>query len=344
MTSNRRDILEFVGATATATMVASGLAGCVGVEAQEPDDMPAYTQWLALEDDGLEFVAVDWAALEGYVEDELAAVQPGAEEETVPPEYEADPMIAPVSEGLLEAYFFVGFDLAQYGLGRLLEVDAFESTVAELLLTDDALVATGEMDRDELDSQLTGEPALEFIQEFEQTDEIGEYDVYETVTTDDDADDNAAIGVADDALVVVPGEEITASSDDPTTALEATIAVGADDADRAVDDSEAVAWLVEAAGDGDVAVGQYGDRMDAGDDEGLVNLAFEAFDGLADADGVVSSLSVEDMETSTGDFAALIDDPDEDSLEEILGASADERSIDIEGDRVTATGTWTEPN
>ncbi|MFP8951608.1 hypothetical protein ACLI4Z_01370 [Natrialbaceae archaeon A-arb3/5] len=343
MTSNRRDILEFVGATATATMVASGLAGCVGVEAQEADDMPAYTRWLAIEDGGLEFVAVDWASLEGYVEDELEDLQPGAEE-GVPPEYEGDPMIAPASEGLLEAYFLVGLDLAQYGLGRLLEADAFQSNVAELLVTDDALIATGEMDPDELDSQLTGEPALEFIREFEQTDEIGEYDVYETVTTDDSADDNAAIGVADDALVVVPGEEITASSDDPTTALEATIAVGEDDADRAVDDSEAFAWLVEAAGEGDVAVGQYGGRIAAADNEGLVDLAFGAFEELADADGVVSSLTVDDAETSTGNFAALIDDPDEAALEDVLGASADERSVDVDEDRVTATGTWTEPN
>ncbi|MEY7848681.1 hypothetical protein AB7C87_05700 [Natrarchaeobius sp. A-rgal3] len=337
MTSDRRDVLEFAGATA-ATILASGLVGCVGVDAQEAaDDVPAYTRWLAIEDGGLEFVAVDWAALEGYVEDELADIQPGAEEEAVPPEYEADPMIAPASEGLLEAYFFVGLDLAQYGLGRLLEADAFESTVAELLLTDDALVVTGAMDPGELDAQLTGEPALEFIQEFEQTDEIGEYDVYETVAADDDA----AIAVADDALLVVPDD---ATGDDPTAILEATIAVGEGDADRAIDDSGALAWLIETAGDGDVAVGQYGDSIAVTDGEGLVDLAFGTFEGLEGADGVVSSLTVDDAETSTGDFAALVEDPDEATLEEVLGASADETSVDVEDDRVTATGIWTEPN
>ncbi|GAB3019907.1 hypothetical protein [Natronobiforma cellulositropha] len=340
MVPNRRDVLEFTGATA-ATVFAGGLAGCVGVDAQDtPDQMPAYIRWLALEDDGLEFVAVDWAALEGYVEDELAAVQPGAEEDTLPPEYDADPMIAPASEGLLEAYLFVGIDLAQYGLGRLLEADAFESAVAELLVIDDALVATGEIDRDELDDHLTGEPALEFIEEFERTGETDGYEVYETVA----ADDGAAIGVADDALVVVPGEGVDGTADDPTAVLEATVAVGEGDADRATDDSEAFAWLVEAAGDGDVTVGQYGDRIGAADDEGLVGLAFGSFAELADADGVVSSLRVEDAETSTGDFAALVDDPDEDALVTVLGVSADERSVDIDGERVTATATWTEPN
>lgn len=341
MIHHRRDVLGFAGTAAT--LVTAGIAGCTAVDAQvaADDELPEYARWLALDDGGLEFVAVDWASLEGYVEDELAELQPGAEPD-VPPEFEADPMIAPASEGLLEAYFFVGLDLAQYGLGRLLEADAFESTVEELLLTDDALVVTGTMVRDELAEQLTGEPPLEFIREFERTGEIGEYEVYETV--EGDVDDDAAIAVDDNTLVIVPDEDVDANGGEPMAILEATVAVEGGDADRATDESEAFAWLVEAAGDGDVAVGQYGDRVAATDDGGLVDLAFGEFDGFEDADGVVSSLTVEDTETSTGDFAAIVDDPDEDALANVLGASADERSIDVDGDRVTATGTWDEPN
>lgn len=328
MIVSRRELLELAGATVTAAAV--GTAGCLTVTAQEEvDEPPAYSRWLTIDDGGLEFVRVDWAALEEFVGDELEEADP---DEEVPEEFRADPMIAPVSDGLLRAYFFVGLDLAQYRLGRLLDVDdEFESTVEGLLLIDDAFVVTGIIDPAEIDARLTAEPEAEFIRQLERTDEIGGFDVYTPV----EADVDAAIAVDSDALVVVDGED-----GEPTATLETTIGASTGDVERATDESEAFEWVVSSAGAGDVAVGQYGPAAGAQpNDAGLVDFAFE---GLEDAEAIVSSLAVEDEDTSTGDFAAVVDDPDEAALEELLGASGDEQSVDVDGDRVTATATWEE--
>ncbi|WP_306060952.1 hypothetical protein [Natronococcus wangiae] len=255
-------------------------------------------------------------------------------DEEVPEEYEADPMIAPASDGLISAYFFVGLTLTQYRLGRLLDADAFEATVEELLQANEAFVLTGTMEPAEIGERLTAEPEAEFIRQMKLTDEVGEYDVYTPVENDDDA----AIAVDSNALVVVIGddEEDEADEDDPLTMLETTIGAFAGDVDRATDESEAFEWLVGTAGHGDVAVGQYGGPFDTEE------LRHPAFEELEDAEGIVSSLAVEDEETLTGDFAAILDDPDEEALDELLGASADEQSVDVDEDRVTATATWRE--
>ncbi|TYL38088.1 hypothetical protein CV102_12840 [Natronococcus pandeyae] len=330
MTLGRRELLGLAGATATVAAV--GTAGCLPVSAQEEgDELPTYSRWLTIDDGGLEFVHVDWAALEGFVGDELEEAGP---DEEVPEEFRADPMIAPVSDGLLRAYFFVGLDLAQYRLGRLLDVDdEFESTVEGLLLTDDAFVVTGEMVTEEIDARLTAEPEAEFIRQLERTDDIGGYDVYTPVEGDTDA----AVAVDSDALVVVDGED-----GEPTATLETTIGASTGDVERATDESGAFEWVVSSAGEGDVAVGQYGPVAGTQPNgEGLVDFGF---DELEDAEAIVSSLAVEDEETSTGEFAAVVDEPDEAALEELLGASGDEQSVDVDGDRVTATATWREEN
>ncbi|SIR97853.1 hypothetical protein [Natronorubrum thiooxidans] len=329
MTPSRRDVLRLAGTTATAAMAPVGIAGTVTVTAQEPvdGDLPAYSQWLPVDDGGLEFAFVDWAALDEYVQDELETANPN---EAVPAAYEADPMIAPVSEGSLSTYLFVGLTLGQFRLGRLLDDEAFESTIEGLLRTTDAFVVTGRIDPAEIDAQITAAPEAEFIRQLERTDEIEGYDVYTPVSEATDA----AIAVGDEALVIVTGEDPNAA-DDPRTRLERPIGASTGTADRMTDASEAFAWTLERAGDGDVIVGQYGDG------DGVVDFAF---DGLEDAESIVSSLTVEDEETSTGEFAAVIDDLDEATLEAVLGASADERSLDIEDDRVTATGMWRERN
>ncbi|MFA9428329.1 hypothetical protein [Natronorubrum sp. A-ect3] len=335
MTVSRRKLLGLAGTAAVAT---AGIAGCLTVDAQDANDsdLPAYSRWLTIDDGGLEFAHVDWATLQEYVEGELEDEDFDAD---VPAEFEADPMIAPVSEGLIQAYFFVGTSLAPYRLGQLLDDDAeLESTAEDLLLTTAAFIVTGAMVPDEIDEQITAEPELDFFRQMEQTDEIGGYDIYTPVAVED----NAAIAVDSDTLVFVGGEEIQAGGD-PLTVLETLIGASEGDIELATDESEALEWLVETAGHGDVTVGQYGARVgasaDSTEDEELIDLTFE---GLDDADGIVSSLTVEDEETSTGDFAAIIDDPDEDALEALLGASADEQSIDVDENRVTATGTWRE--
>ncbi|WP_235019746.1 hypothetical protein [Natrialba sp. INN-245] len=326
MTPSRRRTLELIGAAATVTV---GIAGSPTVTAQETDDLPAYTRWLTIEDDGLEFVAIDWAALEEETQRELEEAEPSEE---VPDEFRDDPMVEPVSTGLLAAYFAVGLGLSQYRLGRLVDDDAFETAVEELLVVNDAVIVAGDVDTAEIDDRLTAEPAAEFLRQMERTAEIGEYDVYTPVEEDADA----VIAVSDDAIVFVDGTELEDDAE-PMTRLETITAASVGDADRATEISDVVAWLVETAGEGDVTVGQYGDRLTADENGGITDVTFEGFE---DADGVVCSFTVDGAETATGEFAAIVDDPDDGDLEQRLGASADERSVDVDGNRVTATGTW----
>ncbi|MCU4743768.1 hypothetical protein [Natronoglomus mannanivorans] len=335
MTPNRRDVLTFAATAATAVTVGTtrpfAAERRAALEDDRGDELPAYSQWLTLDDGGLEFTSVDWASLETYVEGELETILD--DDTDVPAEYDADPMIALPSDGMLSAYFFVGLDLVEYGLARLLEEDAFESTIEGLVQLNEAFVVTGTIEPAEIDDRLTAEPELEFIRRMERTDEIGEYDVYTPVEGESDA----AIAVGGDALVIDTGggrtDEAT-DENDPVTILQRTIGASEGNVERATDESEAFEWLVESAGRGDVVVGQYGDPSDTNADS--------TFEALEDAEGLVSSLTVEDEETSTGDFAAIVAEPNEDALEELLGASADEQSVDIDGDRVTATATWRE--
>ncbi|ELY45021.1 hypothetical protein C495_08770 [Natronorubrum sulfidifaciens JCM 14089] len=311
--------------TVTMATVASAGAATAATQESADDALPAYSQWLTIDDGSLEFAFVDWATLEAYVRDDLETADP---DETVPAAYEADPMIAPVSEGALSTYLFVGLTLGQFRLGGLLDDGALESSVEGLLRTTDVFVVTGQIDPAAIDEQVTAEPEAEFIRQLERTAEIDGYDVYTPVADDTDA----AIAVGDEALVIATGEDVD-TADDPRAGLDRAIEASTGTVDRATDSSEAFAWTLERAGDGDVVVGQYGDGG------ALVDFAS---DGLEDAESIVSSLAVEDEETSTGDFAAVIDDPDTATLEAVLGASADERSLDIADDRVTATGTWRE--
>ena len=320
MAPYRRDVLTLAGATTVATV--AGFP--VGAQEDPDDDLPAYGQWLTLEDGVLEFAYLDWGTLGEVIQEDLEEADPGEE---VLAEYETDPMVGPVSEGALSTYLFVGLSLGQFRLGRLLEEGAFESTVEGLLQTPAAFVVTGDLIPEEIDEQLTAEPEAEFIRQFESTDEIAGADVYTPV----DGTGDAAIAVDDDALVVATAAELD-SETEPTTALETTVGASVGDVERATEESETFEWLLESAGGGDIVVGQYGDPSDP---------EF-TFDGLEDAEGVVSSLTAADAETATGEFAALVDDPDEATLEEIIGTTADERSLDVDGDRVTATGTWRE--
>jgi len=317
MTPGRRKFLASAGAAATAATI--GIRGwpTVAARAEEGGDLPAYSRWLTLEDGRLEFTVVDWAALEEYVEDEFEDADP---DESVPEEFEDDPMVAPASEGLLSTYFFVALSLAPFGLGRLLEVEAFDSTVERSLEVNEVVVTTGEFVREEIDERLTAEPVAEFMRQLEATDAIGGYDVYTPVEGEADA----AIAVSDDALV------FAVDDDDPIATLETAIDVAAGDVPRVTDDSERFAWLLETAGDGDVVVGEYGDLADPTFD----------FAGLEDAEGVITAYTVEDEETLAGDFAAIVDAPDEATLEDVVGASADEVALEVEDDRVIATGTW----
>jgi len=325
MTVDRRTVLEIAGGT----IVGSALHNAdwpTSILSTPDGEMPTYSDWLTLEEGAVTYTHVDWTALEEYVMAELEETDP---DEELPEAYEDDPMIAPASDGLLSTYLFGTFSLAAYRLGRLLEDEAFDSRVEALLDVNDAFVLEGAMEPAELDEQLTAEPEAEFVTQMELTDAIDEYDVYEPIDGDD-----VVIALGSDALVVIERGE--SAQDELQASLETVLGAASGDLERATDESEDFALLVETAGHGDVSVGQYGGPFET--DE----FQHPAFAGFEEATGFISSLTVEDEETLTGTFGALLEDPDEDALEARLGVSADERSIDIADDRVTATATWRE--
>ena len=62
---------------------------------------------------------------------------------------------------------------------------------------------------------------------------------------------------------------------------------------------------------------------------------------LEGVDGSVSSLTFDNAGSkATGEFAAILGDADASALEESLGSSATERSVDVGDGRVTASATW----
>ena len=159
--------------------------------------------------------------------------------------------------------------------------------------------------------------------------------------------------------------------------LERTIGVSEGEVERATDELEEFEWLISSAGTGDITVGRYGDRPDAEPDDSPADDEDDIEDGsgraddherededvvddtddrdelgeidrgleeIERADGLVSSLTLEDEATTTGDFAAIIQDPDVDALESVLGISAAEQSVDVDEDRVTARATWRADN
>ncbi len=249
MTPSRRRTLELIGA---ATAVTVGIAGSPTVTAQETDDRPAYTRWLTIEDDGLEFVAIDWTALEDETQRELEQAEPSEE---VPDEFQDDPMVEPVSTGLLAAYFAVGLGLAvptrQARRRRRLR-DGRRGTAGGKRRRDRGRGRRHRGDRRPAHRGAGGG----VLRRMERTAEVGEYDVYTPVEEDADA----VIAVSAEAIIFVDGAELEDDAD-PTTRIETIVAASVGDADRATELSDEVAWLVETAGEGDVTVGQYGDRL-----------------------------------------------------------------------------------
>ena len=331
MRLERRRLLALTGAAAMGV-----LAGCsdngdddddgTGPEGADVEslELPSYSRWLVADDDG-EFVYgyLDWASIEEAEED---VDEPFSEDEL-----EADPMLGYPLIGGFAVSMALGFGLTGFGLDGLLEDGAdaeFDSRVHELLFVGETSVVTGDVDTDEIDELLTDDTSS-LAPPFEPTDEIGEYDVYTS-----EMDDSSAIAVGADGLV------FATAVDDPVGTIRPTLEAVTDDGDRATDGSEDAAWLVATGGAGLMVLGAYGTPDDLEDEEPVEEEAEElSWDELDDAAGIVASLSPSSSET-TGSFAAIVEDPDAEALEGLLGSTATEASVEIGGDRVSATASW----
>ncbi|WP_222918239.1 hypothetical protein [Natrinema sp. SYSU A 869] len=75
-----------------------------------------------------------------------------------------------------------------------------------------------------------------------------------------------------------------------------------------------------------------------GTGKGFSNVEYSELEGL---EGGVASLSLDaEQDGATGEFAAVLGDADTSALEDSVGSSADESSVDVDDDRLTASASW----
>lgn len=337
MTVNRRDVLKLTGVS-----MAAGAAGCLGSDDESgsgdgEDSPPTYAQWLTTDDEGvLGFVYVDWSTFEDSESDE------GSQDDELGEEYQNDPMMGLPMVGTLVAGLAVGFGLGSYGLSGVLEatgsedVESLDSSADATLVANQTVVLPGEIDTDEVADILTAEPESAFASQFERSDGIDDYDIYTPVDGSSDA-----IAVGDGAIVFVSDNEVT----DPVAAVKTPIEAAAGDAERATEEVADIEWFLSAAGHGAVAFGGYGDEFETepsgdGNTSGGGEFSDVEYPELEGLEGGVSSLSFDGEGGGSGEFAAVLGDADASALEDSLGSSADERSVDVSDGRVTASATW----
>ncbi|WP_247001843.1 hypothetical protein [Halosolutus gelatinilyticus] len=370
MELNRRTLLERAGATAAVSTGA--IAGCLGGgDSGGSDDgagendgdseeagssLPSYARWLSWDEDekATFYTYVDWAALDAAGEAGETTgnwSDEGAENELLDQE---DVMLALPMMSVLVVAFVGGFGLVGTGLSGLLTTDEsessatgasteFETTIDEILLVNDAIVMAGDVRADEIHDALTDAPEDDWSVaiQYEETDAIGEFAVYEP-GEGASREQGGAIAVGADGIVIANGSD----GGDAVGTLRGPIEASTGDGERAADRGGDFEWMLGQAGHGDTVFGGYGEFDDAGDVEGDVESVDGAeLDELGDAKGVVSSLTIESETEWSGEFAAAFEELDGDAeaeLEARLGASADEVSYEVDGNRVTASATWNE--
>ncbi|SDR11496.1 hypothetical protein [Natronobacterium texcoconense] len=344
MKLDRRSMLRLAGGTAAATM--AGTAGCLDTVGLGNTGTATYSSWLAAgdTDDETFYAYVDWAAFEQF--DDLEP-ESNPEEDEIDDEAVADrddPMLAAPLLGVVVVSFGASFTLMGTGLTDLVAVDdesAFETSVDDVLLTDEVVVLTGDVDTDEIDETLVEPPESEWDvkTEYEQTTTIDGFSVYEP--TDEDGfgmgfSEDETVAVGNDALLFANGSDDAEAIDQ----LRNAIGAHAGDEQRQREVNEDIEWLLTEAGSGHVAIGSYGNPDT--DDDLEADEELEELDG---ARGFTASLTIEGPSKSTGEFAAIFDDLDEDveaTLETEVGSTAASVEYEVDGDRIVSTATWEE--
>lgn len=373
MKLDRRTVLSTGAAVATSTAIAGCLDGSDSDGETTDDgqgdggndgggeslDIPSYARWLAWDEDeqATVYMYADWANLEDVegVGVDAEEWQDGSGPEDGPLN-EEDPMLAlPMTSvlfvGFVGAVGLLGTGLtgllstgAEEELGTVTGVTDFETTIDELLVVNDASVMIGDVDADEIRDALTEEPEEEwsFKTEYEQTDRIDEFDVYEPVAAQEDtfSEQGGAIAVGANAIVLANDPD----GGDPIEGVRGPIEAAAGDRERAAERDDDFEWMLGRAGHGNAVFGGYGEFEDE-TDEVNPDSGDDPFSELDGAEGLVSSLTIESETEWTGTFAAAFDELDADAeaeLETKLGASADEVSHQFEDTRVTVSATWNE--
>ncbi|WP_137288728.1 hypothetical protein [Natronorubrum halophilum] len=358
MNLERRTVLKCTGLTAAAST--AGLAGCLDTVGfgggDEGSEYPSSESWLAATDGSIEFATLEWAALEEFeaLEDEVDR-EASDEADDGALVHETDLLLEMPAMGALIIALGVGFGFWGTGLDGIITTDDdddgdtaadFETTVEELLWINDVYVLAGEIDTEEIVDALTEEPndAVSMTRTYERSDEYADYELYEPAENDDEY----AISSLDDAIAVSEDAIIYAGNADETDAAEQiqrVLDVREGDRDGATDVLEEFGWLLETAGHGQMVIGMAGeldeDDADGPAEEDLDDPAGD--DEFESATGLVSSLSVEDGGGLSADYAMTFESIDDDTkaeLEDTLGVSADDVTIEFDDDRLTASASW----
>lgn len=325
--------------------------------------------------DGVFYVYVDWADIDDLrsvgedlpTDDSPFEGTPGGN----PMEGAADALIAVPTFGLLLASLGAGFQLGVYGfVGGLFDdlvgdepaggaddaptatpgdETADIGTLERMLFTGRAIVVEGSFDLEAIEEAATAE-------EFERAGDHRGARLYEgsggdgLVTTE-----GLAFAAREDALVFGSSPSGSLTDEEPPSKggtarshVETVLDVEAGEKRRLADRNDDAAWALGRAGHGQIAVGVWGEfESDSKGDGGFDDPGFGGgFDGpsesLPTADGQVYSLTLSESE-STGDMAAAYPEgnvPDRETVASSVGNTADEREVEIDGQRVSVTGTW----
>lgn len=328
---DRRRFLEFGVAGA-----AAALGGCLSSGRNESS---TYTDWIPTTGDRLRTAYADLTISQASsdIDPLLPLALPsgdGADPAEFTPDFsEVDDLTDPLLEIPLQTGSRVivasSLSLAFAGLGYL--VDPAEPTVGvtELFLVDSTIVGTGEIDAAKADEALrSGTPGPFGDLRFEVVDDGDEYTTYEP-----SGEETGTAAVSDSAVLVADTRE----------QVRAVLDARRGDRGRAVEEDDDVAWLFDAAGTGDILVGWQGPVEFEDFSWGGGESALET--GVVSAQNdVVASVA---LSPEAGDVTAgfALRDPDLDGetgdrLASRLGSSAQERSVTVEDDRVSATATY----
>jgi|GEM_PF-1802114 len=290
------------------------------------DDLP-YGQWLTTDQSGLFFA---YANLDNFSEDTVADSGDSSDLSVDDP-LALYPLViggAAVGVGQLSLSFAGLTDAVS-------PTAASDSTVNEVTVTNETIIAEGSFATDQLDERLVDPTDETFGIVYEQTGTDRGYDRYEPVEVPDSVSDPPAVAVADETVIVGPD----------ASRLDHTIAAGDGNRSRVFETDETATELLEQAGAGDLVVGQFGSATAErlfGDFQPNTDPQFRPRSG----ENVVAAVDFDASgETFESQFALAAGDISEDRRETIetsFGTAAVDgsRSVEVSDNRITATGTY----
>jgi hypothetical protein len=329
-TQSRRRFLIEVGAATAA------LAGCASngdedddpaedeTESFDPASDLSYGAWLTTAEDGMMFAHADLEA--ARMNNESDAEAGGLPE---------DPLLA---YPLVMTQTTVGIgqiSLSFAGLTPAISPDtSSDSTVREVTVVNQTIVAEGTFATDKLERRLTEPADATYGIVYEQTTTTGGYDQYEPTEVPDAVNDPPAVALGEETVLVSPGVE----------QLQRMAAAGTGEQSRIYETDETVAQLLEQAGSGDLVFGKLGSLSDGGFDPRERFESDPQFDPQSGED-VVASITFEDNNAVESRFALAADEFGEnrrETFETAFGTAAvgDSVSVDVSDSMVIASGTY----